>query len=233
MTKHFRKELDLLKRKLLALSSLVEDRLKMAVSALENRNQDEAHIVIDRDAEIDDMEVALEEECLKVLALYQPVAGDLRFVVAVLKINNDLERIGDLAVNIAERALFLASRPPASTPLDFQGMADKAREMLRAGLQSLVEGDVALAWKVMADDDEVDAMNRRMYDLVQTALQEHPDEIPRLIHLLSTSRHLERIADHATNIAEDVIYMFDGDIVRHHPEDYRSKDDAQADSTDG
>jgi phosphate transport system protein len=165
--------------------------------------------------------VYLEEECLKILALHQPVAIDLRFVIAVLKINNDLERIGDLAVNIAERALFLTSQKPVDIPFDFMGMSEKTKIMLKMSLDALVNMDAKMAHDVCALDDGVDAINRRMYQQVQEGILENPEQIGSLIHCLSTSRHLERIADHATNIAEDVIYMVAGEIVRHKAEDFR------------
>jgi phosphate transport system protein len=177
--------------------------------------------VIENDYEIDQYEVEIEEDCLKILALHQPVAIDLRFIVAVLKINNDLERIGDLAVNIAERAEFLATREPVGVSLDFVTMADKAQMMLKMSLDALVNLSVETAQQVRSSDDEIDAMNRRMYLKVQEAILDKPDRIESLVHLLSVSRHLERIADHATNIAEDVIYMIEGQIVRHQTENYK------------
>jgi len=157
-----------------------------------------------------------------VLALHQPVAGDLRFIVAILKINSDLERMGDLAVNIAERAAFLASRERPETPLDLTLMAEKTKEMVRTSLDALMNRDSRLARETLAADDGVDAMNREMYIRIQDAIRRKPEQLESLIHLLSCSRHLERIADHATNVAEDVIYMIEGVIVRHRAEDYRS-----------
>jgi phosphate transport system protein len=169
------------------------------------------------------MEVQVEESCLKILALYQPVATDLRFIIAVLKINNDLERVGDLAVNIAERAAFLATQPPLEMSFDFQKMAAKAQEMLKRSLDALVGFNAEMAEEVCLSDDEIDAMNRQVYFMVEEAIHTHPDQTESLIHTLSVSRHLERIADHATNIAEDVIYMIDGSIVRHKTEDYKPR----------
>ena len=154
------------------------------------------------------------------LALYQPVATDLRLIVAALKINNDLERVGDLAVNIAERALFLATQKPVEIAFDFRLMGEKTQAMLAKSLDALVRADTALARQVCKSDDEVDAMNRKVYLRVQDAIRKNPEDLESLIHLLSVSRHLERIADLATNVAEDVIYMAEGEIVRHHVEDY-------------
>ncbi len=220
MAKHLQRELDKLKRQILSLSAMVEENVRNAVRSLENRDAQLAARVIEADLEVDYAEVDVEEECLKILALHQPVAIDLRFIVAVLKINSDLERIGDLAVNIAERAQFIATHDRVDTPFDFAAMADKARTMVRKSLDSLVGLDPGLAREVCGMDDEVDAMNREMYGQVRDSIQRHPHQLECLTHLLSVSRHLERIADHATNIAEDVIYMTEGEIVRHRPEQY-------------
>ncbi len=167
------------------------------------------------------MEVDVEEECLKLLALYQSVAADLRFIVSVLKINNDLERIGDLAVNVAERARFLAFQDDINIPFDFPGMAEKIQWMLRKSIDSLISMDSALARDVCAADDQVDAINRQMCDQVKRGIIAHPEWLDSLIHRLCVSRHLERIADLATNIAEDVAYLVEGEIARHSAEDYR------------
>ena len=220
MTAHMRREIDKLKKKILYMGAQVEESVRKAVEALVMRDTQAAQYVIDADEPMDQLEVDIEEDCLKILALHQPVAVDLRYVIAVLKINNDLERIGDLAVNIAERALFLTTRPPMDLPLDFRGMADAAQLMLKRSLDALVESDTRVARQVRASDDEVDAMNRHMYEAIQDRMASHPEHISELIHLLSVSRHLERIADQATNIAEDVIYMVEGEIVRHQPEDF-------------
>jgi len=220
MAKHLQRENDNLKKKILTLGTIIEDAVRQATLAVERRDADLAQKIIDNDVKVDHMEVEIEEDCLKILALHQPVAIDLRFIIAVLKINNDLERIGDLAVNIAERALFVATQPETNISLDFSGMAKKAKIMLKGSLDALVELDSNIARKVCADDDEVDAINRDMYIKVQDSMRQRPDQIKLLIHLLSISRHLERIADHATNIAEDVIYMIEGEIVRHYPEKY-------------
>lgn len=220
MAKHLQREIGDLKKRILHLGTVVEESLQKAVKALRRRDDALARSVIDTDPDIDEMEVRVEEECLKVLALHQPVAIDLRFIVAVLKINSDLERIGDLAVNVAERAVFLASRDPVDIPFDFAGMAWKAQAMLKKSLDALVNLDVDLARRVRAADDDVDAMNRQMYRQVEQGIREHPDRLESLIQLLSASRHLERVADHATNIAEDVIYMLEGEIVRHKTEEH-------------
>lgn len=221
MTVHMANEIQKLKSKLLFLCSLVEQSLWKAVKSLRQRDGALAKEVIDDDVLIDQNEVDVEEECLKILALHQPVAIDLRFIVTALKINVDLERIGDLSVNIAERSEFLARNEPAPIPFDFEQMAQITQQMLRDSLDALVNMNCPLAQKVLKDDDKVDAINREMYDQVKAAIQEHPEFIESLIHLLSVSRHLERIADHAVNIAEEVIYMAEGRIIRHKTEDYQ------------
>jgi phosphate transport system protein len=221
MPVHLHREIESLKKKLLALSAMVETAVREATLSIETRDYELAQKIIQNDPQIDQAEVEVEEDCLKILALHQPVAIDLRFIVAVLKINNDLERIGDLAVNIAERSAFLSKHPPVGLSLGLIEMADKAQDMLKHSLDALVGLNSGLAQDVCAADDEVDAMNRQMYLKIQDAIRSNPDQIESLIHLLSVSRHLERIADHATNIAEDVIYMVEGRIARHHTEDYK------------
>jgi len=223
VSKHLEREIESLKKLILALSATVEDNVYKAVRSLTERDSALAEEIIKSDVSIDQTEVAIEEECLKVLALNQPVAGDLRFLVAILKINNDLERMGDLAVNIAERAMFLATREKPDVPLNLPLMAEKTKAMMKKSLDSLMRQDTALAYEVLATDDEIDAMNREMYAQIQAAIRRKPEQLESFIHLLSCSRHLERIADHATNIAEDVIYMIDGVIVRHRAEDFRSQ----------
>jgi phosphate transport system protein len=222
MPVHLQREIDNLKKDILNLGSMVELHVYEATEAVESRNEALAKRVIEKDLETDRKEVDIEESCLKTLALYQPVAGDLRFIVAVLKINSDLERIGDLAVNIAERAAFLATQPKVEISFDFPSMAGKARAMLKDSLDALVNQRADLAMEVCASDDIVDKINREMYLKVQEAIHSHPEQTESLIHLLSVSRHLERIADCATNIAEDVIYMVKGEIVRHKVEEYKS-----------
>ncbi len=221
MAKHLQREIENLKKKLLALGAIVETSVREATLSIESRDTVLAQKIIDNDIDIDNTEVEIEEDCLKILALHQPVAVDLRFIVAVLKINNDLERIGDLAVNIAERAVFLAGQPKVSISLDLVKMAHHAQTMLKKSLDALVNLDVRLAQKVCLSDDTIDAMNRQMYLEIQDAIVKNPEQMLSLIHLLSASRHLERIADHATNIAEDVIYMVEGQIIRHKTENYK------------
>ncbi|MGQ9731462.1 MAG: phosphate signaling complex protein PhoU [Candidatus Zipacnadales bacterium] len=224
MTSHLHREIENLKKKLLALSALVEDNLRRSVRALITRDRAlAAEAVRVDDEQIDISEVDVEEDSLKILALHQPVATDLRFIIAVLKINNDLERVGDMAVNIAERADYLAQTGPVEIPIDIRTMCEKAQAMLRQSLDALINMDANLARQVCANDDEVDDLNRANYAAVQDRIRAHPDDIECLMHILAVSRHLERIADHATNIAEDVIYMVEGEIVRHRSRDYGSQ----------
>ena len=204
-----------LKKSLFALSAAVEENLHLAIQSAIEGDTALADQVRARDLEIDLMEVDLEEECLKVLALYQPVANDLRFVAAVLKINNDLERIGDLAVNIAEHAPTFAGKDSVDKARKLPKMAVLAQSMLRRSLDAVVGMDAGLARKVLADDDEVD---RSHHENVATFCQEirlAGENVDLMLPLIAISKHIERVADHATNIAEDAIYMVDGEIVRH------------------
>lgn len=223
MSIHLERETDRLKKNILSLGAMVEESVANAVRALRDRDRDLARRVIDYDIEIDNLEVDIEEDCQKILALHQPVAHDLRYIIAVLKINAELERIGDASVNIAERAVVLSEIEQVDIPFNFTGMAEKARTMLQHSIDALVNQDTKLAYAVIAADDEVDAINREMYDQVKSGIRKHPEHLEALIHLLSVSRHLERIGDHASNIAEDVIYLTKGDIVRHKTEEYLSK----------
>jgi phosphate transport system protein len=224
MERHLQRELERLKKQILSLGAMVEERVRMVIRALENRDGDLAEKVTCSDWEIDEVEVAVEEECLKILALHQPVAVDLRFLSAVIKINNDLERIGDEAVNIAERVAYISKRPPVSVPVDYTVMAEKTAAMLKESLDALVNMDADLAYKVGLADDEIDQLHVENYDKVKQAIKEQPDRVGYLINLLQMSRHLERIADHATNIAEEVIYMIEGEIFRHKKNGYQPSD---------
>ncbi len=215
MSIHLQKDLEHLDKELLILASMVEDASNKAILALVDRRLDLARQVMREDDRINHREVLIEEECLKMLALHQPVAADLRFIVAVLKVNNDLERMGDLAVNIAERAAYLATREPLQVSLDFPKMAEGVREMVRESLDSLTNMNPRLARHVLTMDDEIDEANRGMFDILQDLMHRDPSTIERAVHLLSASRHLERIADLATNIAQDVVYIAEGRLIRH------------------
>ncbi len=215
MSTHLIQATERLKKSVVALGTMVEESFDDAVDAVVRRDAAQAAAVVAKDKAIDRREVEIEEECLKMLALYQPVAIDLRFIVAVLKLNRDLERIGDLAVNVAERAVPLAGAQWPADVFDFEGMAGEVRTMLRQSLDALVELDAKRARRVFAADQTVDAMHQALFEHVRDAAQADPAQIETLLHLLSISRHLERIADHAANIAKDVVYMVEGEIVRH------------------
>jgi phosphate transport system protein len=208
-------ELDTLKKKLLILSAEVEGRVKQSVQALLTGDTQLAVRVKKGDAQIDNIEIELEEDCLKILALHQPVAADLRFIVSVLKINNDLERVADLAVNIADRAIDLAGIVKIKCPYDVATMAELVENMLKKALDSLVERDAPLARVTIDLDDKVDDMHRGNFLKVKEAIKKDLDSLDGLIFYLSISRYLERMADLATNISEDVVYQVDGDIIRH------------------
>jgi len=215
MAMHLQREIEKLKKKILSLSAVVEESVNRAVQAVIDRDSRLASQIVKNDEIIDQMEVDVEEECLKILALYQPVATDLRFVIAIMKINNDLERVGDIANNIAQRAVSLSRQEKMPIPFDIFKMAERAQSMLRSSLDSLVNMDTNLARGVSAADDEVDEINRQAFVKIQEAIQKNPERVDYLIQLLSISRYLERIADYATNVAEDVIYMTQGQIIRH------------------
>lgn len=221
MAKHLRRDLESLEKEILQVGALVEDAIRKATIALIDRRADLAEEVLHGDTAIDQKEVEVEEECLKILALHQPVAADLRFLIAALKVNNDLERMGDLAVNVAERAAYLATHEPIGVPLDFKRMVGLVRDMVSQSLDALVRHDARLARSVCEQDDAVDAINKQMYVDLQELMLRDPATIKRAVHTLSASRHLERIADLATNIAEDVVFMVDGEVIRHRVEDYR------------
>lgn len=220
MSRHLQKDIENLKNKIIQMGEDVEDRVYRATLSIINSDEPMAQEIIEHDDEIDDMEVEIEENCLSILALYQPVAVDLRFIVTVMKINSELERVGDLAVNIAERSVFLAGQVEVKIPFDIAGMALLAESMLTRSIDSLVNMDVRLARRVRSEDDDVDAKNREMYSRLKDAIPNNPEQLSHLLHALSVCRHLERIADHATNIAEEVIYLIDAEIVRHSPEMY-------------
>ncbi|MEM1205587.1 MAG: phosphate signaling complex protein PhoU [Acidobacteriota bacterium] len=215
MAVHLLRDLDKLKKEVLLLGSMVIEATDKSILALVDRRPDLAQEVKDGDKDVDDREIRVEEECLKILALHQPVAHDLRFVVAVMKVNNDLERVGDLAGNLAGRAAFLAGQEPISIPEKLRQMADSVPGMLRRSLDSLIKLDTDLARSILEDDEVVDQLHKDLYQHLEDRMGEEPDRIKELVQLLSVSRYLERIADLATNIAEDVVFLVDGDVVRH------------------
>ncbi len=218
MPKHLQKDLEDLHRSLLRLAGYVEDAVVRATSALRSRDPDAAQEVVDGDHEIDELENQIQNNCLKILALHQPVAVDLRRISAVLMITTDLERIGDLAVGIAERVAVLARPPHVPIPDQFEAMTERTLRMLHSSLDAFVNGDPITAAKVIRADDEVDRDNQELIAALVARMKNSPELVEPSLSLFSAVRHLERIADHATNIAEDVIYLVNGEIVRHKPD---------------
>ncbi len=219
MARNLQAELDKLKERILLLGSMVEENVRNAIRAFLGNDLALAQQVKQRDDDIDDTEISVEEECLRILALHQPVASDLRFVVTVLKINNDLERIGDLAANIAKKLLFLRREnkihDAVTVPEELHDMHEKTLRLLQYSLDAFVHEDADLAYKVLVLDDEVDEAKHIIRRKLEHIQQQDPSQHVYLSSVLSITRSLERIGDHATNIAEDVIYMLQGRIIRH------------------
>ena len=215
MTIHLERDLESLQLQVLAQSSVVEEMIRKASRAIRVLKPELAAEIMEHEQLVNEREVCIEEDCLKILALHQPVAIDLRRTATILKINNDLERIADLAVNVAERAQNLTRHSEFMVPETFDRMAQLAVSQVQDALNALVELDVEKAHAVCIRDDDVDALNREVIDEMQVVMRKQPDLIEAALSLFSASRHVERIADHATNIAEDVIYLVDGEIARH------------------
>jgi phosphate transport system protein len=215
MQRHFHEELEALKQTLLAMGGLVEDQIRRVMRALLERDDALAQEVIDRDQQVNAYDVEVDETCVSLLALHQPTAGDLRFITTAMKIVTDLERIGDQAVNIAQRVLELNREPQLKPYIDLPRMAEKAQHMVKESLDAFVARDTALARKVCAEDADVDALKEQLFRELLTFMMEDPKTIPRAIRLILISRFMERVADHATNIAEMVIYLVDAKMVRH------------------
>jgi phosphate transport system protein len=215
MTRHFHEELDGLKQTLLAMGALVEDQIRRVMRALVERDEALARDVIERDRDVNTYDVEIDEKCVELLALYQPTAGDLRFITTAMKIVTDLERIGDQAVNIAQRAIELNQEPQLKPYIDLPRMADKAQRMVKDALDAFVSRDTTLAREVCGRDSEVDALKEQVFRELLTYMMADPKTIGRAIRLILVSRFLERVADHATNIAEMVIYMVESKMVRH------------------
>jgi phosphate transport system protein len=222
MSVYFLKEMDKIKNEVLALGAMVEGELHKSVIAMIERDPGIAEEVIAKDKEVDAKEVEIEEELLKVLALNQPVAQDLRFLIATLKINNDMERIGDLAVNIAERAKILSAKAQCPVPVDLATMSEVAESMVRQSIDALVKLDANRAAEVCQCDDQIDNMYIDCERILMKEMEKatDPDMVDILLGTQQVCRDLERIGDHATNIAEDVVYMCQGRIIRHHIHEY-------------
>lgn len=215
MSKHLQRDIESLNTELLSISSMVEEMIDKATQALSERRYELADQVVQSDEYVDQHEVHVEEECLKMLALHQPVAVDLRRIATVMKVNNDLERIADLAVSIAQRAQAMDAFPAFPIPEQVPRMVVLATQMVRGAMNAFVNMDNAAARRIITMDKTVDQFNRDIIGELQTLMQKRPDAVAAAVHCFSAVRHIERIADHATNIAEDVIYLVEGDIVRH------------------
>jgi len=219
MERHFDEELKDLKEKLLHMAALAEESIVKAVKALVDRDKELAEDVIQSDAAINFLEIEVDEISLKLLATRQPIANDLRFITSAMKINGDLERIGDLSVNIAERTLELIKQPILKPLLDIPRMAQYAQKMVKDSLDAFVNREPNLARDVCRRDDEVDMLNDQIFRELLTYMIEDPKAITRSVDLILVARHLERIADHATNIGEDVVFMVEGKTIKHHIEE--------------
>jgi phosphate transport system protein len=213
---HFQQELGALKERLLEMGGLAEDRVRTAMQGLVERDSVLIEEVLNGDTPLNELHIEIDDLCLKLLALHSPMAADLRAVMAAIKINSDLERVGDMAVNIGEAARRYASHPPVKKLIDIPRMATTAQRMLRDALDSYVRGDMQLAQHVLDEDDELDSLKTQVFRELLTYMLSDPSTIEPALDLILISRHLERIGDHATNIAEDVIFMVSGRDVRHH-----------------
>jgi phosphate transport system protein len=216
VVRHFQEELEALKERLLAMGGLAEERVREAVRGLTERDADQIEAVMVGDEPINDLHIEVDDRCFKLLALHQPMAADLRIIVAAVKINTDLERVGDLAVNISEAGKRYLQHPPVKPLIDIPRMGEIAQVMLRDALDAFVRRDVALAEAVLAEDDRLDALRTQIFRELITYMLQDPVTIEPSLDLILISRHLERIGDHATNIAEDVIFMVSARDVRHH-----------------
>ena len=217
MTVHLHHDLDELHRELLATCAKVEDMVRAAAELLVEFDYEAAAEFADRDRAIDQAEVAIEESCLKLLALHQPVAVDLRRLTAVMKISGELERVADLSVNIAERSIGVAEATDLQVPDQIVDMATIAIDMLHESIDAYVAWDSARARTIRARDDRVDELNVAVIDRIRRKMHSQPADLDPLLHLFSATRQIERVADHATNIAEDVVYLVEGEIIRHQP----------------
>jgi len=217
----FDEELKLLKEKLLDMASRAEEQIGLAVRGLKDRKQEMACEVLEKEEAINRLDIEIDDMAMRLLALRQPMATDLRFITSAMKIGSDLERIGDLAVNIAERTLELLKFPQLKPLIDIPRMAEMAQEMVRDTLNAFINGDAVLAKQVCERDDQVDKLNIQIFRDLLTFMMADAATIPRAVDLILVGRHLERIADHATNIGEDVIYMVQGKTIKHHAEEGR------------
>ncbi len=214
MTNQLTRAIHKIKKEILSLGAMVEDRFKKTIYAVKTNDLEQAVQIIETDYLVDAQEVEVEEECLRTLALYHPVATDLRLITAVIKINNDLERIADYAVNIARR-FQISGQNSDSFQYDYTAMAEQAIKMLKLSLDALVSLDGNLAYKVREMDEEVNTMRNEAYNVMKQAIRKNPEKVEEIINMYLISRHIERVGDHTKNIAEEVIYLIDGEIIRH------------------
>lgn len=215
MAANLHKEMNKIKKEILSLGAMVEHRFRKAIDAVKKGDRDIAQSIIDSDVEVDELEVDIEEECLKILALYQPVAVDLRFIIAVIKINNDLERVADEAVNISQRVRTISGKNMGQYDFDYTRMAELAGLMLKKSLDALVQMDSDIAESVQTTDKLVNTIRNEAYDAMKEAILNSPEYAGQIVNRYLIARHLERIGDHATNIAEEVRHLVGGKIVRH------------------
>jgi phosphate transport system protein len=216
MERFFDEELKNLKEKLLRMAGLVEESIELAIEALKDQKEEPARQVLCHETEINTLDVEVDEACLRLMALRQPMAGDLRFITSAMKITSELERMGDLAVNVAEQALILAKLPQLKPLIDIPRMARLAQAMVRDSINAFVNRDEALARSVCERDDEVDNLDEQIFRELLTYMMEDPASIKRAVALILVSRNIERMADHATNVGEDVIYLAKGKTIKHH-----------------
>ncbi|OGR51383.1 MAG: phosphate transport system regulatory protein PhoU [Elusimicrobia bacterium GWA2_62_23] len=222
MQRHFDEELNHLKGQLARLAAMAQEAITVAVEALKNRDAAAAQRVIDSDVGMDSLELVIDDKCLDLIALHQPMAGDLRFITTAIKLNAELERIGDLAVDVAQRALELAGKPELKPLVDIPRLAEIAKRMTGDAVKAFLEGDTALAKKVILSDSEADELKRAVEkELVYDYMVKDGSTADRAVPLLLAARHLERVCDHAVSMAEDIIYMVSAVVVRHHPEELK------------
>ena len=219
MPRHFEIELDHLRTTIIKMGSLVDEQIDLATTALIESNAEKARFVIERDKKVDEFDNVIDALCERIFVLTQPVATDLRLIMAALKINHELERMGDIAVNIAERAIPLQNYLPLLRKSRVIEMSSIAREMVKRAIDSFVNNDPELAREILPKDDLVDNLNRDIFNFLVNEMKSNPDIIEAGAHIIVLSRHLERLADHATNISEDVVYLVDAKIVKHHAEE--------------
>lgn len=235
MERHLDLQLDKLRTRIIKMCSLVDEQVEYALRAVTEHNRELAQLVIDRDNKVDKYDLKIDKICQKIFALSQPVAMDLRLIMSSLTINTNLERIGDIAVNICEAVLRFEKRAPFFDRIKFDVMASLVKEMIRSAIDSFIENDAKLAEKVVKYDEQVDNLNKENHDLLIGIMKESPDNIEQAVALLVIIRHLERLGDHATNIAEDVYFIVEAQLLKHNYEKLllsQIKEDEEKEDTD-